>query len=161
MEQKDIDRFWSKVRKTDWCWLWTAGRLRGGYGRMRADGKMMFAHRLSWMINRGDIPIGKCVCHNCKPLADNPACVNPAHLWLGTPADNVRDRNEKGRTARGEKISVLTRGEKSGSHKVTEIQVREIRSRKGENQRLLGLEYSLDQSTISKIMLGKTWRHLK
>ena len=154
MEQKYIDRFWAKVRKTDWCWIWTEGRDGKGYGRMWADGKTMRTHRLSWMINRGDIPIGKHVLHNCKPLADNPACVNPAHLWLGTNADNVRDKVEKGRTAH-------TRGEKCGRHKVTEIQVREIGSRRGENQRLLGLEYSLDKSTISKIMLGKTWRHLK
>jgi hypothetical protein len=89
------DRFWAKVEKTEGCWLWTGSRRPpGGYGQFRsANQQMVSTHRFSWELHNGLIPPGLCVCHRC----DNPACVRPDHLFLGTMLDNNRDMMAKGR----------------------------------------------------------------
>ena len=88
------ERFWSKVVKIDdGCWLWTAALLLDGYGQIWLGQTMERAHRLSWIIHFGPIPEGLCVLHTC----DNPPCVRPGHLFLGTQLDNVRDAIRKGR----------------------------------------------------------------
>jgi hypothetical protein len=88
------DRFWSKVRKTEGCWEWTAGTYRKGYGKFSvARSTNAQAHRVSWQMGSGPIPDGLFVCHHC----DNPSCVRPDHLFLGTNRDNVRDCVQKGR----------------------------------------------------------------
>ena len=93
------ERFWAKVDKSGDCWEWTGGKMRGGYGSFKDDGgKTVYAHRISWAINCGRIPKGLCVCHHC----DNPNCVNPSHLFLGTDKDNKQDSMGKGRHAKGE-----------------------------------------------------------
>ena len=93
-----IRRFWSYVTKTDDCWPWTGSIHNTGYGRMKAKHKQVFVHRVSWEMSNGPIPNGMFVLHRC----DNPPCVRPDHLFLGTKGDNNRDRVAKGRSAGGQ-----------------------------------------------------------
>lgn len=96
-----VARFWAKVDKSggpDACWIWTASKVPSGYGSFGVNGRLFGAHRIAWVLENGQIPHdgsyhGMCVCHKC----DNPACCNPAHLFLGTNMDNARDREKKGR----------------------------------------------------------------
>ena len=91
--------FWSNVDKTSGCWLWTGSTNGCGYGQFTYNGKLEKAHRVSWQIHHGPLPLwsghttGICVLHRC----DVPLCVNPDHLFLGTQGDNVADMIEKGR----------------------------------------------------------------
>jgi hypothetical protein len=88
------DRFWSKVQKTDTCWLWTSTRNPFGYGRVYWRGRMnVRAHRLAWELTYGAIPEGRWVLHSC----DTPSCVRPDHLFLGDARTNVADMHAKGR----------------------------------------------------------------
>lgn len=94
-----VERFWANVDKRgpDDCWLWTASRKPFGYGQMMIAGKMKRAHRYSWELASGSPPDGGLsVCHSC----DNPPCVNPKHLYLGTQGDNIREAERKGRLFR-------------------------------------------------------------
>jgi hypothetical protein len=86
-------RFWQYVNKTGDCWLWIGAKKATGYGYTSLSGKGVRAHRASWEIHRGPIPDGLCVLHKC----DNPPCVNPDHLFLGTQQDNMTDKYNKGR----------------------------------------------------------------
>lgn len=88
--------FWAKVEKTATCWLWKAQQTHNGYGRFWLKGKLQRAHRVSWQLHFGDIPLNQFVLHRC----DTPQCVNPEHLFLGTQQDNVNDRERKGRGVR-------------------------------------------------------------
>lgn len=100
-----IEQLWSKVDQSggpDACWPWTGRVDRCGYGQLWAVGRRWQAHRLAYQVNTGAAPGAMCVCHSC----DSPPCCNPAHLWIGTHADNVVDRSRKGRSASGDASGV-------------------------------------------------------
>lgn len=91
------DRFWTHIRVTEaGCWEWTGKRRANGYGLTSINRRDVRAHRMAWTLSQGPIPDGLCVCHHC----DNPPCVNPAHLFLGTKGDNLRDMCAKGRDSK-------------------------------------------------------------
>lgn len=138
------------------CWVWK-GSKRNGYGRLiigsRTDGTRMSvtAHRYSCSTFVGEIPIGMFVCHIC----DNPSCVNPGHLFVGTRQDNVNDREAKGRNNH-------VFGEKNPTSKFTSNEVLEIRKclESGVGVCRLAKKYNVDHSSISAIRDRKTWKHL-
>lgn len=145
-------RFWSRVEKTDTCWLWTGELNSKGYGVFAtAPFGTKQAHRYSWILHYGPIPKGMNVCHHC----DNPRCVRaPGHLFLGTPKDNSQDASRKGRMPRGERCYFA---------KLTEPQALEILqlSTSGASRDELALRYNVSKQTITRIKLGQNWKHLK
>lgn len=145
-QEQRIQRFWNRVHKTDGCWEWKASKVYNGYGRMWFDNKKQRAHRISYQLLIGPIPDGMLVCHKC----DNPGCVNPDHLFLGTSADNTRDMDKKGR-----RVSIYG----GGNHKLTWEQVCEIRSKRKEGRTSISLsiEYGISYRHIRDIIHGKYW----
>jgi HNH endonuclease len=143
------------VREPSGCWLWTRYRTRKGYGYglARSGGSHVLVHREVYRLSHGGtaLPPGMCVCHRC----DRPPCINPAHLFLGTQADNAADRDAKGR-------SVYMRGERHGSARLTEAQVRSIRAERCGRTllRVLAERYGVSESTINDVISCRTWRHL-
>lgn len=133
------------------CWEWTGHKNHGGYGRVRRGGKDLTAHRYSWMIHHGEIPVGMLVCHSC----DNPRCVNPAHLFLGSHRHNAQDRSIKKRNRNQS-------GSKHNCAKLTEPQVLDIRNRLlcHEEGAALAKEFNVSPMTISNIKLRKNWVHI-
>lgn len=100
MRKTLAERFFEKVVRGDGCWIWTAStHHQWGYGHINVSGRSRAAHRVSWELHFGPIPDGMLVCHRC----DNPPCVNPRHLFLGTNADNAADRDAKGRAVHANK----------------------------------------------------------
>lgn len=143
-------RFMSKVSVGDDCWIWTAGRFPSGYGAFSLKGRLYRAHRMAFMLFRGEIPPGLCVCHRC----DQPACVNPAHLFLGTNAENSADMVAKHRHAAGVR---------NGRAKLTEDDVREIREciREGDSQRHVAQRFGVSQVLVGLIARRKSWRNVE
>jgi hypothetical protein len=145
-----MERFWKKVIKSDGCWNWIGCRKKQGYGNIRVDGKTVMAHRVSWEMVNGSIPDGLCVLHKC----DNPSCVNPDHLFLGTKMDNHCDMVDKGRRA-----SFV--GASNGRAKLTQEQVsvvKELYSTGRLTQREIGKLYGVTDVVVSYILSGKIWR---
>lgn len=149
-------RFWSKVdvRSDDECWLWTGVKADFGYGHLKREVGFWKAHRLSWTLHYGPIPDGLCVCHKC----DNPPCVNPKHLFLGTQADNSRDMWRKGRAkVKGGFSHINAKGEHNGRAKIKDCQVQEIRNlyKSGKSQQSIANLYGVGQTQISRIVRGE------
>lgn len=131
------------------CWLWLMSCNTHGYGNAAFRKRLTVAHRISWELHIGPIPEGLHVLHKC----DVRACVNPDHLFLGTNADNIADRDRKGRGRQ-------PRGEQSGMAKLTEAQVREIRAGSGESQTAMAARFGVTPGLVCKIANNRCWRHL-
>lgn len=141
-------RFFSKFKQTEGCWNWE-GCLSSGYGVIGSGGNRMKAHRVSWEIHNGKIPKQKCVCHKC----DNPKCVNPDHLFLGTHQKNMDDMISKGRANKAH-------GEDVGLSKLTVIEVVAIKRLRERKVKVKDLSFAFNtsDSTIKNILYGRTWR---
>jgi hypothetical protein len=139
------ERFWKRVKKTDYCWIWQGYTAEAGYGQIGFNNKVFSTHRISWMLNFGEIPEGLCVLHKC----DHPPCVNPDHLFLGTRDDNSKDAVAKGRAIKGERV---------GTSKLTEKDITNIKSQKGiKSATHLSLIHNVNVSHIYKIWKGTRW----
>lgn len=139
------------------CWLWQGARFKnGGYGQFREYRKRNSAraHVFAWRLWRGAVPAGLYVLHKC----DNPPCVNPNHLFLGTAKDNSDDCGRKGRNGTTRHPEIV-RGARNGMAKLTDGAVRAIR-KSTSKLRVAAKCYGVSESTISRIRLGKTWRHV-
>lgn len=154
MDKNRILRFWSKVdrRGADECWVWMAYINQGGYGVFSPGPKQLqLAHRFSWELAFAKIPYKTLVLHKC----DNPACVNPAHLFLGTQTDNMRDCIAKGRFP-------SRKGSSNGRAKLSYekvVHIRRYANRTRKTQREIGAKFGISQSYVSYILLGKGWKH--
>jgi HNH endonuclease len=153
MSESDLERFWSKVTlygEND-CWNWTASKLPFGYGQFGLGGrkgqKSCRAHRISYALANGIFDRKLKVLHEC----DNPSCVNPKHLFLGSQLDNMRDMFSKGR-GRPARLP----GAKNGSAKLTQKQVDEIRNTTGK-VRDIAIQYGIGKSQVSNIRRGASW----
>ena len=147
-------RFWAKVAKAgpNECWLWTAYRSAFGHGQFRVSkvpNRKDNAARIAYALSFGPIPDGMVIRHKC----DNPPCVNPAHLEIGTHADNVADRVKRGRSAIGSG---------NGRAKLTEKTADCIRVgyQIGNTKAQLAREYGVSQRTVADIVNGKKWKHV-
>jgi len=156
------ERFWQKVKKLseNECWPWLANRNNHGYGLLywKKYGRKVLAHRVSYEIHIAPLDPKMCVLHKC----DNPKCVNPLHLFLGTKRDNTRDMMAKGRKRIGwnpDNKPPVRRGDAHGNSKLTEAQAREIKLSK-EPTKALCAKYGVKRDTIKRIRSGKMWRHI-
>lgn len=164
------ERFWPKVNKDGPvirpelgpCWVWTASVGTSGYGQIGVGGRAgrpVQAHRVSWELAHG-APAGDAwVLHRC----DNPLCVRPDHLFLGTNADNAHDMAAKGRHFSRQAPEKIIRGERHGRAKLTAEDVREIRRAyaAGEgDQAQIASRHGVTQSTVGRIVLRKIWAHV-
>ena len=160
------DRFFEKVKKSPSCWEWVGPKNNKGYGTMtvgsRTDGtrSYKFVHRISWELHNGPIPEhdsthGTCVCHKC----DNPSCVNPDHLFLGTHSDNMADMAVKGRASK-EPTYI---GENHPIAKLDDSKVRQIRkyhSAGACTQLWLAQVYGVSNRTIANVANNEYWKHV-
>lgn len=147
------ERFWGKVSRLstdDGCWVWTGYRINGRYGVFGIGSRTKLAHRVAYALEYGDIPCGVVVRHACN----NPSCVRPSHLRLGTERDNTSDKTASGTQAVGSR---------QGSAKLNEEKVKEIRRRyaAGETGGVLAKEYSVSTTVVYLAVQRRTWRHVE
>lgn len=143
-------RFWNKVHFIDdatSCWEWRAGLHPTGYGTLQIGRGYELAHRISYRLAHGAIPDGAHILHKC----DNPACVRPDHLFVGTHADNMRDMAKKGRMNGGHGV------------KLNPAKVRQIRqlNAEGATQQSLADQFGVALMTINHVIKRRTWKHIK
>jgi hypothetical protein len=150
-----MKRFWDKVSipPEDGCWTWNGATLGDGYGVIgHGKSKVVRAHRLSWEMAKGTIHDGMFVCHHC----DNPPCVNPDHLFLGTALDNTRDMDNKGR-----RINRPVRGERQGLAKLTSNSVIRIRIVAGSlSAEKIAKAIGVSKKCVLNVIHNKTWTHI-
>ena len=154
MTKLEEARFWAKVKKINGeCWEWQAAKSIKGYGRFKVNGRLLLPHRCSYELHYGEIPEGLWVLHHC----DNPSCVNPEHLFLGTRSDNMIDCFRKGRW-----VNNVLLGEAHPDAKLTNDEVLSIRQsyKDGCKQKELALSFGVGRQCISKIVTRETWKHI-
>lgn len=164
---EQLERFWSYVDRSDdvdRCWIWRGNVGSSGYGRFGINCGRYLAHRVSYMIFNGHFPDEMFICHTC----DNPLCVNPSHLFLGTNQDNIADMVRKGRRAGDNHWTKkldgrLPSGERHWNSRLSVEDVREIRRRRGMGESLteLGKAFGVSSCYISEVARGKKWSHVK
>ncbi len=151
--------FWrqAKVNTIDLCWEWSGPLDKDGYGRFSWKGKLNAkAHRVAWALENTDgrLPSSsELICHTC----DNRKCVNPQHLYLGSPQSNMTDRDNRGR-------HTPCPGIQNGTHKLEDQNVRRIKQLYGTglySQEQLGERFGVSQSVVSKIVNNRAWRHIQ
>ena len=143
-------RFEAKIEKiSNGCWFWCGAIDRYGYGVFKINGRTVKAHRCAYTLFVGEISIGMCVCHLC----DNPRCVNPDHLFLGSQRDNMFDKTKKGRVARGECLK---------KSKLLPASVRRIRlaARSGTKPQVIAQRFGISLSTVYRIIKRQIWKHV-
>jgi len=148
-----ITRFWKGIkspREPHECWEWIKTKNKRGYGLLSVNRKYVMAHRFSWELFNHEIPEGLYILHRC----DNPSCVNPSHLFLGTKLDNSLDALHKGR---------IPRGEDKWCSKLSENEVIEIikRHNNNESRKDIAKDYDVCPWTIRDIVTGRTWKHIQ
>ena len=144
------DRFWARVDKSGDCWVWTAYTSVCGYGQCYLNNKTWLAHRASWVIHNGPIPDGLCVLHKC----DNPPCVNPDHLYVGTKKDNTRDMIARNRGP--SRVGAI-----NGNAKLCDLDIWLIRELAPKFTRTaIAQWFGVTRVQISTIALRKQWTHL-
>lgn len=148
-------RFWAKVNKSDGCWIWTGAKSSKGYGFIGSGGsggRMLLAHRVSYEFANGEIPDGMMILHSC----DNPSCVNPDHLRVGTCSDNIQEAFDKGR-----KIPPIFHGEENAKSKLTNDKVRFILSNPDLGHKEIADMFGLSPNCVRSVRIGRTWTHVK
>ncbi len=177
---KDIKRFWAHVSfNHDGCCPWVMKPLASGYGQFTIADQFYRAHAIARYLATGEWPGNLLTCHSC----DNPLCCRPSHLWLGTHADNHRDRNNKGRQAKGDNNGsrlhpeCLARGDCNGSRryperlmrgeshhhaKLTSSQVQELRILKtaGHSAKKLAIKFGISSTHVHRLVRGELWGHI-
>ncbi len=152
------ERFWSRVNKDGPtmpnmdtpCWVWTAHVVDDGYGTLQVNGKILRCHVYSFKLSFGDFEPGLCVLHRC----DNPPCVSPGHLFLGTHTDNSRDKVNKGRQAKGEQAHAA----KLTSPQV--IEMRELYAKGNMTQAAIAQQFAITPQSAYRILRRKQWKHV-
>lgn len=164
LSPEKIDRFWRKVALTandNDCWLWTASKIKDGYGSFRHGQDVFLSHRVSYLLSSGVDPNDKEVCHSC----DTPQCVNPAHLFIGSHSDNMCDmvKKDRFRGSTGKTWVSKRCGEQVNTSKLSASQVeciREMCASKVMTQAKIAEQFGVNRSTIQRIFYNKQWKHI-
>jgi len=148
------DRFWKRVEKTDDCWIWTGYTGSRSYGIIRIGSDRQMAHRFSYEMHIGEIPPGRLVMHSC----DNPRCVNPAHLSLGTHATNHADKSTKGRVINGAMTGAIRRSPTSLNPRLSDekrSKIRRLFCDEGMTQTAVATALGVSQNMVSRVLRDK------